>query len=318
MINFKRIYKNDADCFDDFHQLCYMKFVPQNKWVYLILLSLIWGSSYILIKRGLVGLSPIELGSIRIVFGTIFLFLMGYKSIKNLSVYQWKWLIITGFLGTFFPSFFFAFAQQHIDSAVAAITNSLTPIFTLLVGVAFFTTQILTRQYVGVLLGFIGSLGLIWGGTQINTAQPWEYVLLIMSASLCYAVNIHFLKHKLSDVSPMAMTLGNFIAILPPAIVLLLFSDFFSLAYIQSEEVLSSLGYILILAFFGTAIAKVMFNKFIKISSAVFASSVTYTLPIVALFWGVVDGEQIGTMQLFATGLILVGVSLAHRPAKPK
>ncbi len=292
--------------------------IPQNKWLYLFLLSIIWGSSYILIKRGLIGLTPIQLGSIRIVFSTFFLILMGYKSLKGLSRYQWKWLVITGFIGTFFPSFFFAFAQQHIDSAVAAIMNSLTPIFTLLIGMFFFATKILTRQYVGVLLGFVGSVGLIWGGTQINASQPTGYVLLIMCASMCYAVNIYFLKHKLADVSPMAMTLGNFIAILPPAVVLLFFTDLLSVKNIQNPEVLTSLGFIALLAFFGTAIAKVMFNRFIKMASAVFASSVTYTLPIIALFWGTLDGEQISRLQLLATAIILVGVSLAHRPAKPK
>lgn len=294
-----------------------MQLIPQNKWLYLFLLSIIWGSSYILIKRGLVGLTPIQLGSIRIVFSTVFLLLMGYKSLKGLSKNEWKWLIITGFLGTFFPSFFFAFAQQYIDSAVAAIMNSLTPIFTLLIGVAFFATKILTRQYAGVLLGFMGSVGLIWGGSQITENQPVGYVLLIISASMCYAVNIYFLKHKLANVSPMAMTLGNFIAILPPAIVLLFSSDFFSMELIQSDEVLSSLGFIALLAFFGTAIAKVMFNRFVKMASAVFVSSVTYTLPIVALFWGTLDGERISSFQLLATAIILIGVSLAHRPKRP-
>lgn len=282
------------------------------------MLSLIWGSSYILIKRGLVGLTPIQLGSVRIVFSTIFLLLMGYKSLKGLTKNQWKWLAVTGFLGTFFPSFFFAFAQQHIDSAVAAIMNSLTPIFTLIIGVFFFSTRMLSRQYLGVFLGFLGSLGLIWGGAQINADQPMGYVLLIMCASMCYAVNIYFLKHKLHDVSPMAMTLGNFIAILPPAVLLLLFSDFLSVKKILNPEVLSSLGFIALLAFFGTAIAKVMFNRFVKMASAVFASSVTYTLPIVALFWGTLDGERISPFQLLATAIILVGVSLAHRPTKPK
>ena len=294
-----------------------MQLIPQNKWLYLFLLSIIWGSSYILIKRGLVGLTPIQLGSIRIVFSTVFLLLMGYKSLKGLSKNEWKWLIITGFLGTFFPSFFFAFAQQYIDSAVAAIMNSLTPIFTLLIGVAFFATKILTRQYAGVLLGFMGSVGLIWGGSQITENQPVGYVLLIISASMCYAVNIYFLKHKLANVSPMAMTLGNFIAILPPAIVLLFSSDFFSMELIQSEEVLSSLGFIALLAFFGTAIAKVMFNRFVKMASTVFVSSVTYTLPIVALFWGMLDGERISSFQFLATTVILIGVSMSHRPKKP-
>lgn len=293
-----------------------MQLIPQNKWLYLFLLSIIWGSSYILIKRGLVGLTPIQLGSMRIIFSTIFLLMMGYKSLKGLSKNEWKWLAITGFLGTFFPSFFFAFAQQYIDSAVAAIMNSLTPIFTLLVGVAFFTTKILARQYVGVLLGFVGSVGLIWGGAQINSNQPIGYVLLIICASMCYAVNIYFLKHKLANVSPMAMTLGNFIAILPPALVLLIFSDFFSIRQLQTPEVLKSLGFIALLAFFGTAIAKVMFNRFIKMASAVFASSVTYTLPVVALFWGTLDGEDINNFQLLATAIILIGVSLAHRPKK--
>ncbi len=288
----------------------------RNKWVYLFLLSIIWGSSYILIKRGLVGLSPIQLGSVRIVFSTIFLLLMGYKSLKGLSKYQWKWLIITGFLGTFFPSFFFAFAQQYIDSAVAAIMNSLTPIFTLLIGVGFFATKIITRQFFGVFLGFLGSVSLIWGGSQISSDQPVGYVLLIICASMCYAVNIYFLKHKLSEVSPMAMTLGNFIAILPPAVVLLLFSDFFSMKTIQSEEVLTSLGFIALLAFFGTAIAKVMFNRFVKMASAVFVSSVTYTLPIVALFWGMLDGEQLSSFQLLAALVILIGVYLSNKSKK--
>ena len=290
--------------------------IPENKWLYLFLLSLIWGSSYILIKRGLVGLSPIELGSARIVISTIFLLILGYKSLKCLSRYHWKWLIITGFLGTFFPSFFFAFSQQHIDSSVAAILNSLTPIFTVLVGITLFATRMLARQYLGVFLGFAGSLGLVWGGAQINPNQPVGYVLLIISASMCYAINIHFLKHKLANVSPMAMTLGNFIAILPPALIMLFFSDFFSLQNLQKPELITSLSYVAILAFFGTDIAKVMFNRFVKMASTVFVSSVTYTLPIVALFWGTLDGEQMSAFQLIGAVVILIGVSLANKPAK--
>jgi drug/metabolite transporter (DMT)-like permease len=290
--------------------------IPENKWLYLFLLSLIWGSSYILIKRGLVGLSPIELGSVRIVISTVFLLVLGFNSLSGLSRYHWKWLIITGFLGTFFPSFFFAFAQLHIDSSVAAILNSLTPIFTVLVGITLFATRMLARQYFGVVLGFVGSLGLVWGGAQINPNQPIGYVLLIISASMCYAINIHFLKHKLSAVSPMAMTLGNFIAILPPALIMLFFSDFFSFQKLQNPEVITSLGYVATLAFFGTAIAKVMFNRFVKMASTVFVSSVTYTLPIVALFWGTLDGEKISSYQLLSTVVILVGVSLAHKKNK--
>jgi drug/metabolite transporter (DMT)-like permease len=253
---------------------------------------------------------------VRIVISTIFLLVLGFNSLSGLTRYQWKWLIITGFLGTFFPSFFFAFAQLHIDSSVAAILNSLTPIFTVLVGITLFATRMLARQYLGVVLGFVGSLGLVWGGTQINPNQPIGYVLLIISASMCYAINIHFLKHKLSAVTPMAMTLGNFIAILPPALIMLFFSDFFSFQKLQNPEVITSLGYVATLAFFGTVIAKVMFNRFVKMASTVFVSSVTYTLPIVALFWGTLDGEKISSYQLLSTVVILVGVSLAHKKNK--
>jgi drug/metabolite transporter (DMT)-like permease len=184
------------------------------------------------------------------------------------------------------------------------------------VGITLFATRMLARQFLGVLLGFIGSLGLVLGGAQINSDQPVGHVLLIISASMCYAINIHFLKHKLSEVSPMAMTLGNFIAILPPALILLFISDFFSLQNLQKSQVIKSLGFVATLAFFGTAIAKVMFNRFVKIASTVFVSSVTYTLPIVALFWGTLDGEQMSAFQLIGAVVILIGVSLAHKPTE--
>ena len=199
---------------------------------------------------------PLNWEVARIVISTAFLLVLGFNSLSGLSRYHWKWLIITGLLGTFFPSFFFAFAQLHIDSSVAAILNSLTPIFTVLVGITLFATRMLARQYFGVVIGFVGSLGLVWGGAQINPNQPIGYILLIISASMCYAINIHFLKHKLSAVSPMAMTLGNFIAILPPALIMLFFSDFFSFQKLQKPEVIMSLGYVATLAFFGTAIAQ--------------------------------------------------------------
>jgi drug/metabolite transporter (DMT)-like permease len=68
-----------------------------------------------------------------------------------------------------------------------------------------------------------------------------------------------------------------------------------------------------LLSVFGTVFAKILFNKFVQIASPVFVSSVTYTLPIVALFWGLLDGEIFTLNQLFATVIILVGVYLANK-----
>lgn len=277
------------------------------------ILSLVWGSSYILIKKGLESLTPLQLGSLRLLITTICLLPFGYKSLRDLSRNQWKWLAITAYVGTFFPAFFFAFAQQHIDSAIAAILNALTPLLTVVIGVVFFGVSVLRKQYWGVALGLLGSAGLIWGGLQLNPDFRLGYALLILCASACYATNIHFIKIYLQQVGAMAITLGNFVMMAPLALLILLPSGFFDGKLLTDPNVHTSLVYVAILAILGSAIAKYLFNQFVKFSSAVFASSVTYTLPIVALFWGLADGERISMSQIMATAVILVGVYLSHK-----
>ena len=282
------------------------------KWLYLAILSLVWGSSYILIKWGLVALTPLQLGSLRLLITTIVLLMVGYRSLIGLSKYHLKWLAITGFVGTFFPAFLFAFAQQFIDSAIAAILNALTPLLTIIFGLLFFRIDILRKQYFGVGIGLIGSIGLVWGGLQTASNINPIYTLLILAASCCYAINIHFIKIHLAKVGVMAITLGNFVFMAPAALVVLICSDFFTPKTFSHPEIYPAIGYITILALAGSAFAKYLFNKFVKITSAVFASSVTYTLPVVALFWGVYDGEVITQFQLLSTAVILVGVYLSH------
>jgi drug/metabolite transporter (DMT)-like permease len=287
--------------------------LPHIKWLYLTVLSIVWGSSYILIKWGLVALTPLQLGSLRLLITTIALLLVGYPSLRGLTRYHWKWLAITGYVGTFLPAFLFAFAQQHIESAVAAILNALTPLLTLIFGVLFFKIKVLRKQYFGVAIGLMGSIGLVWGGLSTSGILNPEYLLLIVMATCCYAINIHFLKIHLVQVGVMAITLGNFIFMAPIALIILLSSDFFSAKTFEHPEIYTSIGYITVLALAGSAFAKYLFNKFVKITSAIFASSVTYTLPIVALFWGISDGETITTFQLFSTVIILFGVYLSHK-----
>ncbi len=287
--------------------------LPHIKWLYLTVLSIVWGSSYILIKWGLVALTPLQLGSLRLLITTIALLLVGYPSLRGLTRCHWKWLAITGYVGTFLPAFLFAFAQQHIESAVAAILNALTPLLTLIFGVLFFKIKVLRKQYLGVAIGLMGSMGLVWGGLSTSGNLNPVYLLLIVMATCCYAINIHFLKIHLVQVGVMAITLGNFIFMAPVALIILLSSDFFSAKTFEHPEIYTSIGYITVLALAGSAFAKYLFNKFVKITSAIFASSVTYTLPIVALFWGISDGETITAFQLFSTVIILFGVYLSHQ-----
>ena len=287
-----------------------------KKWVYLLVLSLIWGSSYILIKKGLVGLSPVQLGSFRILMTTFILLLFGYKSLKGWSLEQWKWMAFTGFFGTFFPSFLFAFSETEINSSVVAVLNGLTPLFTLLIAYLFFQQTVKKKQIGGVLLGFVGTFLLVAQEFSLAGNGDARYALLVVIAALCYGINVNTIKYKLEGVTPMAIALANFIAIALPALILLLTSPFPWATFYHDTAIMTSLGYILILALFGTAFAKVLFNKLLTISSAVFSISITYLLPIVAIGWGVLDGEHFGGMQWLASGLILGGIYLVTETKK--
>lgn len=281
-----------------------------KKWVYLFTLSIIWGSSYILIKKGLVGLTPLQLGSTRIVMTTVILMIFGWKQLRKIPKEAWKWIILTGFFGTFFPSYLFAFAETVIDSSVAAVLNGMTPLFTLILGLMFFNSSFKWMKIVGVLVGFGGTLVLVSNEFTMRSGLSSWYAFLVMAATLCYSINVNLIKHKLQGVPALAIALGNFIAIVIPAFGVLLFTNFPWTKITSSPEVSSSIGYILILSLFGTALAKVMFNELVSISTAVFSISITYLLPIVAIAWGIMDGEQFTLIQWLGCVLILLGVYL--------
>ncbi len=290
--------------------------VAVKKWVYLIVLSIIWGSSYILIKKGLVGLTPIQLGAFRILMTTVILLLVGYKSLRGWSFEQWKWLAFTGFFGTFFPSFLFAFSETEINSSVVAVLNGLTPLFTIVIAYFFFQQKVKKRQLGGVLVGFLGTVILVAQEFSLASSGDGRYAFLVVMASLCYAINVNTIKHKLIGVAPMAIALANFIAICIPALLLLLTSSFPWNSFYDDPIILKSMGYIFILSLFGTAFAKVLFNELLTFSSAVFSISITYLLPIVAIGWGLLDGEYFGGLQWVASGLILAGIYLVTETKK--
>ena len=289
-----------------------------QKWFYLIVLSLIWGSSYILIKKGLVGLTPLQLGSVRILMTTVILAIFGWKQLKKIPLSSWKWIVFTGFFGTFFPSYLFAFAETVIDSSVAAVLNGMTPLFTLILGIVVFKSELKWSKTLGVLIGFGGTLILVSNEFSIKSGSDSWYALLVVIAAFCYSINVNVIKYKLQGVSALGIALGNFLAILIPALVVLFISNFSWTSVITDPTVSTSLGYIFVLAFFGTALAKVMFNELVSISTPVFSVSITYLLPIVAIGWGILDGETFSLIQWVGCAFILVGVYLVTEKKRLK
>lgn len=283
----------------------------QSRWFILILLSFIWGSSFILIKKALVDLSPVQVGAIRIIFTALTLFTIGLKNISKVTKKQWFYIAVTAFIGTFFPAFMFSFAVQKIDSSVVSILNSLTPLNTLIVGALFFGFSFLRKQFIGVIIGLIGALILILKGAELNPDQNYTYALLIVFASIGYAFNVNILKKHLNDLSALTIVTGNFLILILPTLIILWWTDFFDITYIKEAK--TSLLYLLLLSIFGTAMAKTLFNKLIQMTSPIFSSSVTYLIPIVALFWGVLDGEKLYFGQFLAGSLILIGVYLTNK-----
>ena len=288
-----------------------------NKWFYLIFLSVIWGSSFILIKKGLIGLEASQLGSLRIIFSSLIIFLIAWRKIFEIKMLEWKWITISAFLGSFFPAFLFAFAEKEIDSSVASIINSIVPLNTLILGILIFKINSTKRQILGVLVGFFGTYLLISSGIKVNPAQNYNYAGLVVLCSFLYALNVNIIKKYLQHLSALTITVGHFTAIVIPAVLVFIFSDF-NINSLNNEEIRISIFYVFILALFGTAIAKIIFNKLIKISSPVFASSVTYSMLIVSIFWGIIDGEKFSIYQLIATGFIVLGVILTNRSINTK
>lgn len=285
----------------------------QTKWLYLAVLSLIWGSSFILIKKGLVGLTAMQLGALRILLAALFLFAIGFNSLKKIKRKDWKWISASAFLGTFFPAFLFAYAETEIDSAVAAILNSTTPLLTFILGLCFFGTFFVKRQFIGVIIGLVGTVLLILSGASVNPGQNYWFALLPLLASLMYAFNANIIKFHLQEISAMGIAVSSFVVLFLPTLGILFYSGFFEEKTFSSDQTWISLFYVAILAVAGTGLAKIFFNKLIHMSTAVFASSVTYLIPIVAFLWGFLDGEKFSWLQLLSAGVILIGVYLANK-----
>ncbi len=287
-------------------------------WLILLALVLTWGSSFILIKRGLLYFDPVTVGSLRVVITFLFLLPLALMRIHRHDIKSLGWLALAGFVGNLFPAFLFAKAQTGIDSATAGMLNSLTPLFTMVVGFLVFGIRVKPIQVIGVLIGLAGAIGLIRISGGNSFTFNIYYAAFVVAATIMYAINVNLIKAKLSHIDSLSITsIAFFMAGLPALVILLFFSDFKMIATTTADWYIG-LGYLTVLAVVGTGLAMIAFNKLIKMTSPVFASSVTYMMPLVALMWGVIDGEHFNMEYMLWIAMIIGGVLLVNHNRKPR
>jgi len=285
---------------------------PWLPWLILLILAITWGSSFILIKRGLEVFTSGEVGALRIVITWLFLMPFALLRIKVLNKRLTVLFMIVGLVGSLAPAFLFAAAQKGIDSSLAGILNSLTPLFTLLVGIIFFRTRPKWFNIAGVVIGLAGAMGLVSVSGSGNFTFNMGFAVLVIIAAFLYAVNVNTVKAYLKDIDPITITAMSFFMIGPIGAVYLLGFTPFVQSLSGNPHALAGIGYLAILAIVGTGLALMLFNHLIQMSSAVFASSVTYFIPVVAVIWGIADGEHFRAGFLMWILLVIFGVLLVN------
>ena len=288
------------------------KAIEYKSFLILLALSLIWGSSFILIKKSLVFFNSHEIALLRIAIAWITLLPFTIKEIPKMRRPIIAPIIIVGIIGNLIPAFLFAKAQTKIDSSLAGMLNSLVPIFTLIIGYFFFKTNAKKHQLIGIIIGLIGASMLLFN--KVN-GKINDFAFLIILATICYAINLNTIKSKLSDISSINIAGFSFFIIGPICFFLLFFTDFF-VKLNHENNAYVGLIYVSILSILGTSLAIIIFNYLIKQTSALFTSSVTYLIPIVAIFWGIGDGEEINQHQVFSVFIILAGIYLIKEKEK--
>jgi len=281
------------------------------QWAILLFLSLIWGTSFILMKRGLESYSHSQVAAFRIFFSFVFLLPVIIRNIRVISRDNILSLAIVGIVGFAIPAFLFTKAQTRIDSSLAGMLNSLTPMFTLLVGILFYRSRTGWVNIAGLVMGLVGAVGLMWNGNMTILKGINAFALFIVAATICYGINVNEIKFKLANLSSLEITSLAFLFTGPIAGVYLLFTDLTPAS--QTPDYLLNLAYIAILALFSSVIAVLIFNHLIKYTTTLFAASVTYIIPLFAIMWGILDGENIRLIQFFWIAIILFGVYLVNK-----
>lgn len=283
-------------------------------WGLFTALSVIWGSSFILMKAGMSVLTPYQVASIRILSAGVVLIPFARNAIREIPKNKLGLVVLSGILGSFFPAYLFCIAETRIDSSLAGILNALTPLFTILVGIAFFQLQAGKLKIAGVLIGFVGLCYLMMKTGNIGF-QNFSFSLLVILATLFYGINVNMVARHMQGVGSLNIASLAFVFLIIPTLIFLYFTGYFSLSFSHKEIWLSTLA-AAVLGMMGTALASIFFYMLVKRAGTLFASMVTYGIPFIAVIWGVMYGESITVSQLIALGIILCGVYLVNK--KPK
>ncbi|MBK9447873.1 MAG: DMT family transporter [Bacteroidetes bacterium] len=287
---------------------------PALAWGLLLILSLIWGSSFILMLFGLKVFPPLQLALIRMAVAAVCLSPLVFLYIRKVSWRDVGILFAIGMAGNAVPAYLFAEAETQLPSAIVGVLNSMSPIFTLLLGWMFFKLRFPLVNGAGVLLGFVGATILaLSGGVDAQQTTKLSYTLLVVGATVCYGISTNLIKYYFTGRNPiMIATMALSLVGWPSLIYLLAFTDF-SQRFETQPGAMEAFGYIAILGAVGTAFGVALFNKLLQISSIIFATSVTYTIPLVALLWGVFLKEELTPWHAVGFAVILLGVWLANR-----
>ncbi|MDA7804121.1 DMT family transporter [Crocinitomix sp.] len=297
-----------------------MKFEYQS-WILLIVLSLVWGSSFILMERSMSPfgteqvLGPLQVGSLRICFAGTVLLPFALKHLSKLNRQNFGWLVLCGLTGNFFPAMLFTVAETGIESSLAGLLNMSTSIFVVLIGLIIYKQIPSKLQLVGIMLGAFGLIKIFWNQIHFE-ANNFNYALLIFIATLCYAISVTTIKYRLNHLKPLVITALSFFLILFPALIVALSTNAFSTVVNHPDGKIAVL-YLLALGVIGTALAVFLFNKLVSMATPLFSSGVTYLIPIVAVLIGVWDGEKFNPENIIWIALILIGVYLLNKKQKP-
>jgi drug/metabolite transporter (DMT)-like permease len=295
-----------------------MRNILGNRWFLLIVLALTWGSSFIMIKKSLLEFSPYEIGSLRVLISGIVLSFIGIPVIRKMKKKSLMYVAIAGLFGNFLPLYLFPIAQTHISSSLAGVLDSLVPIFVLVIGFLFYGIRTQISQVFGAIIGFFGAATLMFFSESNTEETQIGYALLIVFATVCYAIAALVIKDKLGHLTSIELTASMFTMWSVPALVILTSTGFFG-NHESTPEAWTAFGFVSILAVFGTTIAIVIYYKLIQDTTPIFASSVSYLLPILAIMWGLLDGEKFSPWYIFSGALILIGVYLIReKKAKPR
>jgi drug/metabolite transporter (DMT)-like permease len=231
---------------------------------------------------------------------------------KWIPLNKLKYVALVGITGSGVPAFMYAIAETRLESAITGILNSMTPIFTLIVGILFFALPLLRKQIIGVAIGMAGALALVLFDPSSMGFNINFYALFVIVGSICYGFSSNIVKRYCQDMHAITLTGMSFVSIGWIAVIWLFSTDFIPVLKTH-EDAWFSLGAAAILALVGTVAANVLFFKLIQRTDAVFGSSIAYLIPFTALIWGFLDGENLVFAHIGGMILIIFGIYLMRK-----